>query len=93
MTYGLWALFVSLVLGAILRLPLVMFAGGGAHLFATKQDIGLLVGQVMNQMTAMYVLVAIPMFILAANIMNAATVSDRPKRRQSPPFGLSCSAQ
>ena len=28
-------------------------------------------------MTAMYVLVAIPMFILAANIMNAASISDR----------------
>jgi tripartite ATP-independent transporter DctM subunit len=31
----------------------------------------------MGQMTAMYVLVAIPMFILAANIMNAASISDR----------------
>ncbi len=79
MTTGLWALLASVILGAVLRLPLalVMFAGGAAYLFATKQDIGLLVGQVMNQMTAMYVLVAIPMFILAANIMNAATISDR----------------
>jgi C4-dicarboxylate transporter, DctM subunit len=79
MTSGLWALLVSIIFGALLRLPLalVMFAGGASYLFATKQDIGLLVGQVMNQMTAMYVLVAIPMFILAANIMNAATISDR----------------
>ncbi len=79
MTTGLWALLGTIVLGALLRLPLalVMFGGGASYLFATKQDIGLLVGQVMNQMTAMYVLVAIPMFILAANIMNAATISDR----------------
>lgn len=79
MTAGLWALLGTIVLGALLRLPLalVMFGGGASYLFATKQDIGLLVGQVMNQMTAMYVLVAIPMFILAANIMNAATISDR----------------
>ena len=79
MTPGLWALLGSVIFGAVLRLPLalVMFAGGGAYLFATRQDIGLLVGQVMNQITAMYVLVAIPMFILAANIMNAATISDR----------------
>ncbi len=79
MTVGLWALLASIVFGALLRLPLalVMFAGGASYLFATKQDVGLLVGQVMNQMTAMYVLVAIPMFILAANIMNAATISDR----------------
>jgi C4-dicarboxylate transporter DctM subunit len=76
---GLWTLLAVIVVGALLRLPLalVMFAGGASYLFGTKQDIGLLVGQVMNQMTAMYVLVAIPMFILAANIMNAASISDR----------------
>jgi C4-dicarboxylate transporter, DctM subunit len=78
-TLGLWALLGCVVAGALLRLPLalVMFAGGAAYLFATHQDVGLLVGQVMSQMTAMYVLVAIPMFILAANIMNAASISDR----------------
>jgi tripartite ATP-independent transporter DctM subunit len=65
--------------GALMRLPLalVMFGGGAVYLFVTRQDVGLLVGQVMGQMTAMYVLVAIPMFILAANIMNAASISDR----------------
>ena len=79
MSIGLWTLLAVMVAGALLRVPLalVMFAGGASYLFATKQDIGLLVGQVMNQMTAMYVLVAIPMFILAANIMNAASISDR----------------
>ena len=79
MTTGLWTLLAVVVGGAVLRLPLalVMFAGGASYLFATKQDIGLLVGQVMNQMSAMYVLVAIPMFILAANIMNAVGISDR----------------
>ncbi|MCZ8103262.1 MAG: TRAP transporter large permease [Burkholderiales bacterium] len=79
MTLGLWALLGCVAAGALLRLPLalVMFAGGAAYLFATHQDVGLLVGQVMSQMTAMYVLVAIPMFILAANIMNAASISDR----------------
>jgi tripartite ATP-independent transporter DctM subunit len=79
MTTGLWTLLAVVIGGAILRLPLalVMFAGGASYLFATKQDIGLLATQVMSQMTAMYVLVAIPMFILAANIMNAAGISDR----------------
>lgn len=79
MSIGLWALFGVMVGGALLRLPLalVMFSGGAAYLFATKQDVGLLVGQIMNQMTTMYVLVAVPMFILAANVMNAASISDR----------------
>jgi tripartite ATP-independent transporter DctM subunit len=79
MTPGLYALVGAVVFGALMRLPLalVMFGGGAVYLFTTRQDIGLLVGQVMGQMTAMYVLVAIPMFILAANIMNAASISDR----------------
>jgi tripartite ATP-independent transporter DctM subunit len=79
MTPGLYALLAAVLFGALMRLPLalVMFGGGAVYLFATRQDIGLLVGQVMGQMTAMYVLVAIPMFILAANIMNAASISDR----------------
>ena len=79
MTPGLYALVGAVVFGALIRLPLalVMFGGGAVYLFTTRQDIGLLVGQVMGQMTAMYVLVAIPMFILAANIMNAASISDR----------------
>lgn len=79
MTPGLYALLGAVVFGALIRLPLalVMFGGGAVYLFTTRQDIGLLVGQVMGQMTAMYVLVAIPMFILAANIMNAASISDR----------------
>ena len=79
MTTGLYALLATVIFGALLRLPLalVMFGAGGAYLFATRQDLGLLVGQVMGQMTSMYVLVAIPMFILAANIMNAASISDR----------------
>ncbi|MBU6379480.1 MAG: TRAP transporter large permease [Gammaproteobacteria bacterium] len=79
MTIGLWTLVLAVLVGGVLRLPLalVMFAGGASYLFVTRQDIGLLVGQVMSQMTAMYVLVAIPMFILAANVMNAAGISDR----------------
>lgn len=79
MTPGLYALLATVLFGALMRLPLalVMFGGGVAYLFMTRQDVGLLVGQVMSQMTTMYVLVAIPMFILAANIMNAASISDR----------------
>ena len=79
MTPGLYALLGAVIFGALIRLPLalVMFGGGAVYLFTTRQDIGLLVGQVMGQMTAMYVLVAIPMFILAANIMTAASISDR----------------
>ena len=79
MTLGLYVLLLSFIVGAIVRIPLalVMFLGGILYLWSTSQDVGLLIGQVMNSMSTMYVLVAIPMFILAANIMNAATVSER----------------
>ena len=79
MTYGLWVLSGSFILGAILRLPLAlsMFAAGALYFLATGQDVGLLADQVMGQMTGIYVLVAIPMFILAANVMNAAGISER----------------
>lgn len=79
MTYGLWILLLSFISGAILRLPLAlsMFTAGALYFLATGQDVGLLAGQVMGQITGIYVLVAIPMFILAANIMNAAGISER----------------
>lgn len=79
MNTALVVLLGVVAFGALMRLPLalVMFAGGASYLFVSRQDIGLLVGQVMGQMTTMYVLVAIPMFILAANVMNAASISER----------------
>lgn len=79
MNTALIVLLGVIAFGALMRLPLalVMFAGGASYLFVSRQDIGLLVGQVMGQMTTMYVLVAIPMFILAANVMNAASISER----------------
>ncbi len=79
MSAGLWALVAVFVIGGILRVPiaLAMMAAGIAYLWTTGQDIGLAVDQIMNQMFGMYVLLAVPMFILAANVMNAATISDR----------------
>lgn len=79
MNMALSVLLGVILFGALMRLPLalVMFAGGCSYLFVSRQDIGLLVGQVMGQMTTMYVLMAIPMFILAANVMNAASISER----------------
>ncbi|MGE4326741.1 MAG: TRAP transporter large permease [Pseudodonghicola sp.] len=79
MTYGLWILAGCFVLGAVLRLPLAlsMFAAGAVYFLATGQDVGLLADQVMGQMTGIYVLVAIPMFILAANVMNMSGISER----------------
>ena len=79
MSFGMATLLSVFVLAAALRLPIVasMFASGVAYLFATKQDIGLLADQTLNSTLGMSILVAVPMFILTANIMNAVTISDR----------------
>lgn len=79
MTPGLWALVAVFLAGTLLRLPIAlsMLAAGIAYFYSTGQDVGLLAGQIMGQMTGIYVLVAIPMFILAANVMNASGISER----------------
>jgi len=76
---GLWALVAVFVGGVVLRFPIAhtMFASGICYLVVSHQDIGVLVDQVLTSMLTMYVLLAIPMFIFAANLMNAATISER----------------
>jgi tripartite ATP-independent transporter DctM subunit len=64
---------------AILRfsIALMMFGCGLVYLWASRQDIGLLVDQTLNSAFQLNVLLAVPMFILAGNVMNAATISER----------------
>jgi tripartite ATP-independent transporter DctM subunit len=75
----LWALVGVVVAGMLLRMPIgfSMLAGGGAYLAAKHQDMGLLAEQVCNGLYNSYVLLAVPLFVFAANVMNAGTVSDR----------------
>lgn len=63
----------------LLRVPIAfaMLCGGFVYLFVSGQDLGLVVDQVMNSLFNAYILLAIPMFILAANVMNAGTISER----------------
>ena len=79
MSAGIWAMIAVFAGLALLRVPiaLAMFAASITYLWVGGQDIGLVVDQTMNTLTQLYVLLAVPMFILAANVMNAATISDR----------------
>lgn len=79
MTLGLWTLLGVLCAGMLLRAPIgfTMLLSGVAYLAVTRQDMGLAAEQVLNGMYNSYVLLAVPLFILAANIMNAGTVSER----------------
>jgi len=63
----------------VLRMPIGfgMLAAGIGYLLATHQDLGLVAEQVSNGLYNSYVLLAVPLFVFAANLMNAGTVSER----------------
>jgi TRAP-type mannitol/chloroaromatic compound transport system permease large subunit len=79
MSTALIAMGLMIIVGALLRLSIVlmMFTSGLVYLWLKGQDLGLLVDQTLNSMFSLYVLLAVPMFIFAGNVMNAATISER----------------
>ncbi len=79
MSPSLYVLCAAFIVGAALRIPVVltMFGSGIVYLWASRQDIGLIVDQTLNNTMGMSAMLAVPMFILAANVMNAATISER----------------
>ena len=79
MSAGLWALLGVMTAGMALGAPIgfSMMASGIAYLLVKGQDLGLVAEQTLNGLYNSYVLLAVPMFILAANLMNAGTISER----------------
>jgi len=76
---GLWVLLGVFTLAAVLGAPLglAMLTAGYVYLLSTHQDVGLVVDQTMNGLYNSYLLIAVPMFIFVANIMNASGVIER----------------
>lgn len=66
-----------IIAGLGVPVALAMFAAAIAYLFMTGQDVGLVAEQSLNGLFDGFVLLAVPLFILAANFMNAGTISDR----------------
>jgi tripartite ATP-independent transporter DctM subunit len=54
-----------------------MLISGAAYLAVKRQDLGLVAEQILNGMYNSYVLLAVPLFIFAAAVMNSGTVSER----------------
>lgn len=79
MTPALAVLLGTLVAAVLLRVPVgfAMLGSGSAYLLAKGQDLALVAEQVGNGLAGSYVLLAVPLFVLAANLMNAGTVSER----------------
>jgi tripartite ATP-independent transporter DctM subunit len=78
-SHGLWVLLGVFTLAAVLGAPLglSMLAAGFVYLISTHQDVGLVVDQTMNGLYNSYLLIAVPMFIFVANVMNASGVIER----------------
>ena len=58
-------------------IALAMIAGAIAYLALIGQDLALVGEQMMQGLYTSFILLAVPLFIVAANIMNAGTISDR----------------
>ena len=79
MTLALITLIAVVVVGMLLGLPigLAMWMSGAAYLAVKGQDMALVIEQVGQGLFNSYVLLAVPLFVFAANLMNAGTVSER----------------
>lgn len=73
--FSLVALFGLAALGAPLAYSMIV--GSIAFLLMTGQDLGLVAEQMMQGMLHSFVILAIPLFILSAKIMNEGAISDR----------------
>ncbi len=58
-------------------IALSMMVAAVAYLAARGQDLGLVSEQIIQGLYDSFILLAVPLFIVAANIMNAGTISDR----------------
>ncbi len=58
-------------------IALAMIVGATLYLAAAGQDMGLAAEQIIQGLYDSFILLAVPLFIVAANIMNAGTISDR----------------
>src|SRR6266478_5633126 len=72
-------MLVVFVVISLLRGPigLAMIAGGIAYLGATGQDMGLAAEQILISLFGSFVLIAVPIFSFAANVMNSGSLSER----------------
>lgn len=75
-----FALAVGAIVGlSLLGLPVghAMIAGSILYLFAAGLDMGTAAEQLLNGMYTSFLLLAIPLFVLAAEFMNAGSIMDR----------------
>src|SRR4030042_1528538 len=79
MNYALLGLVIIFVLTFILRLPIAlgMIAGAVFYFLLGGQDIGLVAQQVLSNLYSKYIIMAVPLFVFTAKVMNGGQVTDR----------------
>ncbi|MGI6777407.1 MAG: TRAP transporter large permease [Acetivibrionales bacterium] len=79
MTWYFLIPFIFLILAFILRIPIGfgMFMGTIAYFLAKGMDIGIMVNTVGYSLFSSYILIAIPLFVFTANVMNSSEVTDK----------------
>jgi tripartite ATP-independent transporter DctM subunit len=79
MSYAAYIMFILFFAWSFLGMPIghAMLASAIVYLFITGQDIGLVASQSLNGLFSSFVLMAVPLFIFSAEIMNQSKITDR----------------
>jgi tripartite ATP-independent transporter DctM subunit len=79
MSFAAYLMFGLFFLWSFLGMPIghAMLAAAFVYLFMTGQDIAIAATQSLNGLFSSFVLMAVPLFILSADIMNASKITDK----------------
>jgi tripartite ATP-independent transporter DctM subunit len=79
MSWYLLIPFAFLIFAFVIRMPIGfgMLVGAFAYFFAKGMSLGSLVNTVCYGLTNAYILIAIPLFVFTANVMNSSQVTDK----------------
>lgn len=78
MSIALLVALIIFVLIFLLRMPIAlgMISSAVAYLLIKGQDLGLVANQIVNTYYTNYVIIAVPLFMFTANVMNSGKVTD-----------------
>ena len=78
MSFPLFITLLVFILIFVLRMPIAlgMLASAACYLLVKGADLSLVVNQVMNTYYTNYVIIAVPLFIFTANVMNSGKVTE-----------------
>jgi tripartite ATP-independent transporter DctM subunit len=78
MPFSTWIPIIVMLITFVFNIPVTygMLAAGAFYLLYNMADIGIVISQTMGMLYTGYVLMAVPLFIFTANVMNSGKVTD-----------------